>query len=282
MGSIRSTLHSYPALSFLFYVPFLWAGLPNILLLNLLICWGVLVWIGWQAPGNWHAAALFTAGTAFCIVYSLPVDTEIVCIALLLAAWHLREQKWLAPVLLGLACAFKQYSWFFVPCFILEIWLTQGSRATLRWCTVVLAAFLLPNLPYLVTSPLPWLQSLILPMTEPLFPQGIGIMALSLGHLLPYGPPLLYSVCEPLVLSLVLWLQIRYRALLGDAVLLLPLLPLLFAFRSPPNYFAFAPWLALYAANRIYALRVKGDRQQTGVPQDVIPSETHQLLTGKQ
>jgi len=84
------------------------------------------------------------------------------------------------------------------------------------------------------------------------------------------------------VLSLVLWLQIRYRALIGDAVLLLALVPLLFAFRPPPNYFAFAPWLALYAANRIYALRVKGDRQQNGVLQDVIPSETHQLLTGKQ
>jgi hypothetical protein len=253
------TLHSYPALSFLFYAPFIWVGLQNIVLLSLLICLGVLIWISWTAPKNWRLLALFTAGTAFCIVYSLPVDTEIVCVALLLAAWHLRRRKWMAPVLLGLACAFKQYPWFFVPYFILEVGLTQGGRAALRWCGVSLAAFLLPNLPYLIMSPGAWAESLLLPMSEPLFPQGIGIMILSLGHLLPYAPSIVYSVCELLVLValpvLVVWLQKRRGVMLGDAVLIVALVPLLFAFRSPPNYFAFAPWIALYAANGIYVAR---------------------------
>jgi uncharacterized membrane protein len=236
-------------------VPFLWAGVPNILLLNLLISVGALVWIAWQAPAAWRLAALFCAGTGFCIVYSLPVDTEIVCIALLLAAWHLRERAWVAPVLLGLACAFKQYSWLFVPFIILDIWLTQGGRAALRWLGVGLAAFLLPNLPFIILSPSAWLRSLFLPVSEPLFPQGIGIMSLSLGHLLPYGPPALYSTLEVLAFAGLLWLQLRYHRQLGDAVLLLAVVPLFFAFRSPPNYFAFVPWLALYATNRIYAGR---------------------------
>jgi hypothetical protein len=268
------TLHSYPALSFLLYVPFLWAGLPNILLLNLLICVGVLVWIAWQAPSAWRLAALFAAGTGFCIVYSLPVDTEIACIALLLAAWHLRERKWLAPVLLGLACAFKQYSWLFIPFIILEIWLTQGGRAALRWLGVVLAVFLLPNLPFIIMSPAAWLKSLFLPVSEPLFPQGIGIMTLSLGHLLPFGPPELYSTLEVLAFGGLLLLQLRYHRQLGDAVLLLAVVPLFFAFRSPPNYFAFVPWLALYAANRVYALRAGGqekDQRAKGkVPEQII------------
>jgi len=224
--------------------------------LSLLICLGVLIWVAWQAPQHLRLAALFTASAAFCIVYSLPVDTEIVCIALLLGGWHQRRRVWIGPVLLGLACAFKQYSWFFVPFFILDIWLAQGGRATLRWCIVTAAAFLLPNIPYLIMSPGPWLHSLTLPMSEPLFPQGIGIMTLSLGHLVPYLPPLFYSICELLaiviVLAVVLWLQIRRHFPLGDALLIIALVPLLFAFRSPPNYFAFAPWLALYAANRIY------------------------------
>lgn len=255
-GLDPQTLHSYPALSFLFYVPFIWAGLPNIIWLSLLICVGVLIWVAWQAPQHLRLAALFTAGAAFCIVYSLPVDTEIVCIALLLGAWHQRTREWVGPVLLGLACAFKQYSWFFVPFFILDIWLAQGGRATLRWCIVAPAAFLLPNLPYLIMSPGPWLHSLTLPMSEPLFPQGIGIMTLSLGHLLPYLPPLFYSIGELLAIvilvAVVIWLQRRRHFSLGDALLIVALVPLLFAFRSPPNYFAFAPWLALYAANRIY------------------------------
>ena len=249
------TLHSYPALSFLLYVPFFWAGLPNILWLNVLVCWGVLIWIAWQAPRSWRAGALFVAGTGVCILYSLPVDTEIICIALLLVAWHLRNRKWWGPVLLGLACAFKQYCWLFLPLFILEIWLTQGRRAALRWLGVTLVAFLLPNLPFLISSPAAWTQSLFLPVTEPLFPQGIGIMALSLGHILPYGPTLLYSALEVVALGAMLWLQVRYHRQLGDAVLILALVPLFFAFRSPPNYFAFAPWLALYAVNCIYVSR---------------------------
>jgi hypothetical protein len=68
-----------------------------------------------------------------------------------------------------------------------------------------------------------------------------------------------YSLSELLVLAalpvLVLWLQQRRGVILGEALLIVALVPLLFAFRSPPNYFAFAPWLALYAANRIYIAR---------------------------
>ncbi len=260
------TLHSYPALSFLLYVPFIWAGLPNILLLNLLVCWGVFAWLAWLAPPGLRPAALLTAAANCCIIYSLPVDTEIICIALLLAAWHLRQragwQHWLAPALLGLACAFKQYSWFFVPFLLLEILLTSCWRETLRWGSVALAAFLLPNLPYIIASPGAWLTSLFLPMSDPLFPQGIGIMTLSLGHLLPYGPPALYAALELLALVAVLWFQAHFHARLGDAALLLALVPLLFAFRSPPNYFAFAPWLALYAANRVYAARIMSSALQ--------------------
>ena len=249
-------------------------------MLNLLICLGVILWISYQVPPAWRLAALFSAGTGFCIVYSLPVDTEIVCIALLLAAWHLRERKWLAPVLLGLACAFKQYSWLFIPFFILEIWLTEGGRASLRWLGVVLAEFLLPNLPYMIMSPAAWSRSLLLPVSEPLFPQGIGFMSLSLGHLLPYGPPILYSGLELLAFGGLLWLQFRYHRQLGDAVLLLAVVPLIFAFRSPPNYFAFLPWLALYGANRVYALRAgvpKIDQRAKGkVPEQAITySGTH-------
>ncbi len=254
------TLHSYPALSFLLYVPVLWVGLPNILLLNVVICWGLLVWLAWQAPPPWRLAALFVAGANLAIVYSLPVDTEVVCITLVLAAWHVRERKWLGPVLLGLACAFKQYCWLFLPLFLLEIWLTHGWRAVVRWAIVALAAFLMPNIPYVVENPSAWLHSIFLPVTLPLFPQGIGIMALSLGHILPYGPPLLYTALEVAAFVAMLLIQLRFHRQLGDAVLLLAVVPLFFAFRSPPNYFAFLPWLAVYAASGLYVSR---DRHAT-------------------
>ena len=75
----------------------------------------------------------------------------------------------------------------------------------------------------------------------------MGLIALSLGHLLPYGPPALYALLEVAALGVTLIAAIRWRMHLGAGVLVLALLPLFFAFRSIPSYFAFAPWLALYA-----------------------------------
>jgi len=48
-----------------------------------------------------------------------------------------------------------------------------------------------------------------------------------------------------------LWAQWRWRDTLREAVLLLALLPLYFAWRSLPNYFAIVPLLALFAVGSL-------------------------------
>jgi hypothetical protein len=264
------TLHSYPALSFLIYVPLLRLGIDNILLLNLVVFWGLFAWLLWLSPVGWRHWAALVAGTAVAaVLFSLFLETEVICVALLLAAWHLRQRHpsdnpWTAPVLLGLACAFKQYSWFFLPFFALEIWMLHGGlrgwRASLRFGLVALGAFLAPNLPFIVASPAAWGASILEPMTAPLFPDGMGIINLSIGHLLPYGPPTLYGALEVLALVASLVAFVRWRGALGDAALLLAVVPLFFAFRSAANYFAFVPWIALYAANCRYTANM-GARQ---------------------
>jgi hypothetical protein len=248
------TLHSYPALSFLLYVPWLWAGGQNIMLVNLLVYWILLAWLLWLVPVGWrHWGTLAALAGVSTVLASLLESNEVICIALVLLAWHLRKQQWfVAAVLLGLACAFKQYAWFFVPFFALEVVRGQGWRAVLRWAFVGLAVFLLPNLPFLLASPRAWWTSLWIPMTDPLFPVGIGIVQLSTSHLLAYAPRAFYALLELVALGVGLWIFNRWRTRIGAGALVLALLPLFFAFRSTPNYFAFAPWLALYAAGDRY------------------------------
>lgn len=161
--------------------------------------------------------------------------------------FELRHRRWLGAILLGLACAYKQYAWGFVPFFAVDAVLAEGWGEAIWRGTIALGAFLLPNGPFLVASPLAWFTSLWLPISEPLFPQGMGVIALSLGHLLPFGPPALYALLEVAALGVTLVIAIRFRRQLGAGVLVLALIPLFFAFRSIPSYFAFAPWLALYA-----------------------------------
>src|SRR4029077_3232498 len=80
---------------------------------------------------------------------------------------------------------------------------------------------------------------------------------LSVGHVIPYFPPTAYLVLELLALGAALYAFCRWRVKLAEGGLMLALFPLFFAFRSLPNYFAIAPWIAFYAATQVY--RLEGD-----------------------
>lgn len=250
------TLHSYPALSFLLYVPFLSLGGQNIVWFQIAAYLALLVWLVSLAPPGLRRWSILAATSAVTVLgYSVLIDNEGICIAFVLLAWHFRDRRWVSSALLGLGCAFKQYCWFVVPIFIVESLMARGPKETLKRGAITLAAFLVPNLPYILSSPGAWWSSLWLPMTDPMFPMGMGFIAPSLGHLAPFAPAAFYSVLEALALAGAVWCQVRWRTVLGDGVLLLALVPLLFAFRSSINYFTVASLLALYAVNICYRLR---------------------------
>ncbi len=253
------TLHSYPALSFLLYVPLIWLGVQDVLVLHVVVFAWLFAWLVWIAPPTMRRWAALAAASALALpFYSLNFDAEVICLAFILLAWHNRRNRrnrWVSAIALGLGCAFKQYCWLFAPFILLDAWLEYGWREALRRTALTLAVFLAPNLPYLIASPGAWLTSMALPVSEPLFPMGMGLITLSLGGWLPYLPTAAYSVLMLAALVGALWAYARWRPQLGEAALLLALVPLVFAWRSPANYFAIAPWLALYAANRWYLRR---------------------------
>ena len=285
------TLTSYPALSFLLYLPLVWLGAPDILLLNLLVFVALVAWIVWRAPRGerWWTALALSAALPL-LVISLIADTEVVALALLLIAWRARQHRWVSAIALGLGCAFRQYCWFFAPFFLLDALLTEaptmaiaarvgasgwGARAAsvvhwlraLSWrevswrAMIALGAFLLPNLPFLLASPAAWWSAVWLPLTEPLFPLGIGLVALAKGHVTPYTSAALYTTLEVMALLACLWAQWRWRERLGEAIPLLALIPLFFAWRSLPNYFAIAPLLALVAVGTLARVGAARDRR---------------------
>ncbi len=242
-----ATLHSYPALSFLLFVPLVALG-QDILWLHLLAYGALFAWLVAQAPRAQRGWVALAAGAAVTIpLRTLMFDTEIICLVFLLVAWRYRNHRWVSAIALGLGCAFKQYCWLFAPFFLLDALLRHGWREALKRAVIVGAAFLAPNLPFIALNPHAWLVSVFLPLSGSLFPQGMGLVALALGRFLPGWPPLVYALAESLAFAGAIWLYVRYRNALGESVLLLALLPLVFAFRSPANYFAVMPWLALYA-----------------------------------
>jgi len=113
---------------------------------------------------------------------------------LLLALWRWdafssatasRWARWLGPVSLGVACSIKQSPWFCVPFLAFGIYLEARSHherafgVAARYLSIVLGVFLLINLPFVVWSPSDWLHGALLPLTNPLIPDGQGIVTLA-------------------------------------------------------------------------------------------------------
>ncbi len=113
---------------------------------------------------------------------------------LLLAVWRWdrfsdhgasRWVRYCGPVALGVACSIKQSPWFCVPFLVFGIYLEARSHreravsVALQYLAVVAGVFLLINAPFIMWSPTAWLRGILLPLTNPLIPEGQGLVTLA-------------------------------------------------------------------------------------------------------
>ncbi len=97
--------------------------------------------------------------------------------------------RWVSPVALGVACSIKQTPWFVVP-FVLVALVLEARAAHRAWVSplaryagLTLGTFLLINLPFIVWHPGAWLRGALLPLRDPLVPDGQGLVTLALHGL---------------------------------------------------------------------------------------------------
>ncbi|MGZ3664201.1 MAG: hypothetical protein ACXVDA_06870 [Ktedonobacterales bacterium] len=245
-----ASLHSYPALAFLIDLPTVWLGLPSTGYTLLLFAIGFLLAAGWGAPrGQRMLVWLVLLSNPLLLVGALRGSFEAAALLPALLAWRFLDRRWLSPVLLGLACAVKQIVWPLVPLYIVLIWRRDGPRAAFERLGIAAAAFLVPNLPFLIAAPRAWASSLLLPMTLPIFPDGVGLIAFPRAGLLPLWPSFVYAGLEVLTLALlVLWFARAKTPPRPEIALVVGLLPFLLAWHSLGAYFLVVPTLAVYAS----------------------------------
>ena len=242
-----ASLHSYPALAFLVYVPGVWAGLPTTFYTSLAFLAAFFVAAGWGAPRHIRPAVwLLLPASTLVVFWTLRGSFEVIALLPALLAWRWLDRRWLSPALLGLACAVKQLIWPLVPLYAILVWRRDGARAALARLAVTLGAFLMPNLPFLVASPAAWAQSMLLPITLPIFPSGVGLVGLARAGVLPLWPPVVYTLLELAALAaLGGWLARTKRLPQPEVALILGLLPLALSWHSLFTYFMCIPALAL-------------------------------------
>ncbi len=255
-----ASLHSYPAGAFLLAVPFLWAGFSStqpLYLLSLLLLLALLVrWTPHRQ--RWQTLLLF-ASLSIPITLTLRSSFEVICILCVLGAWRSQEQHpWLSAGLTGLGCAVKQLAWLFLPFYLIWIASRSGWRRAAVSAVICVLVFFAINAPFLLDAPAAWASSMLLPISEPAFPGGVGLITLAQGGWMPLLPSWAYTTLEMLAyLGLLGWYSVRqflpdankkYDDLNGAWALVLAPLPLLLAARSLISYTMFLPILALAAA----------------------------------
>jgi Glycosyltransferase family 87 len=242
---------SYPALSFLPFLPFALLNLDNVFPFYL-VCYLLILLLAWRIVRPEMRIWALILGLANIPMWSSAVggNIDILCFLFLLLAWLFSERRWTSALCMGLACATKQTAWFFVPFYLVMIWRNVTPLEALKRLAIAATSALLINAPFILWNPHAWLTGMLTPMVDPMFPDGVGIITFSLMHWLPYFPGTLYTALEVLAIFAALFLYWRICRRYPEAAMLLSVLPLFFAWRSLPSYFACAAYGIFILLNR--------------------------------
>jgi len=254
---------SYPALSFLTLVPLISLNIFNVLAFYLL-CYIALVAIAWKVvrPELRPWVLLLSLANVSMWTSVAGGNLDVFNILLIVLAWLLRERGWWSALFLGLALASKQISWFFVPFYAMMVWRQYNFMEAARRLTIAGGVALAINIPFILWNPQAWIAGVMAPMSDPMFPMGVGIISLSSTPLLPFLPQTVYSVLElgtMLIAMAYYWRLCKERP---EAAMLLAVIPLFFAWRSLSSYFYCAAFpLFMLMAVRAFPAKSKRSRQ---------------------
>ncbi|MGH2842414.1 MAG: hypothetical protein ACRDKL_02345, partial [Solirubrobacteraceae bacterium] len=170
LGGHKVLQLSYPALSFLVYVPFLLIGWSTEVAAAVNVgAWALTMLLLFAfLPRSTRPIAIVIGAISVYIAYAVGGVTDALYVPLLLIAAYRwddfgrRRWSYVAPVALGLALAIKQTPWPLLPFLVGALAYDEYDRsgdvmAALRrgrgYLCVALCAFIIPNLPYFVAAP---------------------------------------------------------------------------------------------------------------------------------
>lgn len=229
---------SYPSLSFLTLVPFVMMGDYNVLPFYIL-SYIVIIAIAWKTSRPEIRPWVLVLSLANVPMWASAVggNLDIFYVLLLIVAWLMHEHRWRSAVFFGLALATKQIAWYFVPLYAILLYRKYGFKEVVYRLTIAGSLGLATNLPFILWNPQAWMAGILAPVADPMFPMGVGIVNLSVAHLLPYFPEQVYSSLEAIAMLAVFVWYWRICRSCPESAMLLAVIPLFFAWRSLPSYF---------------------------------------------
>jgi Glycosyltransferase family 87 len=244
---------SYPALSFLPLVPFVWAGFPSVVVFYAICLLLLVVALVASAPAEARPwIALLALASAPLLDATLAGSLDVQWILLMYIAWRWSGRSIVSTLALGLAIASKQLAWFILPYYAIYIWQRYDLWSALTRLGGAAVVFLAVNAPFIISNSRAWLDGVLAPQLAPMFPSGTGLVRLSLAGVLPLFPQAIYAALELATLVAALVWYWRRGKDSPEMAFMLAVLPLFFAWRSLTTYFYYVglPALTLVLARR--------------------------------
>lgn len=239
----------YPAGCFLLPAPFLLMGIDDIRIVYLILILPVLAYVTCKIPVNMRLLFIGAVLISLELWNSVAAgETGSLYFPFLLLAWILpRRHLWLSALFMGVAVATKQVAWFIMPFYLILIFRTVGIRRMLSILAIVAAVFFVANSPFIIKDPGLWLTSLMAPMTDNLFPLGVGVITFVTVGVLDIQSSFIFSIPEIIIgIVAIIW-YFRNCLRYPHTGPLLAVLPLFFAWRSLWPYFYYFDIIILAA-----------------------------------
>ncbi|AKG53880.1 hypothetical protein DGWBC_1228 [Dehalogenimonas sp. WBC-2] len=239
---------NYPAGSFLLTAPFVLAGVDTLQVILIIFMLIAVIYALWRIPGE-HKLIF---GLAVLISMELWIsgfiglDKRVLIFPFMLIGWLLiPERPKIAMALLGVAAAAFQTAWFLLPFALIFAYHRWGLKKAAQGAVITIGVFLAFNLPFVFADPELWLSSVLAPMTDSLYPMGVGLAGLVESGILQIETSTLFTILEAAALAGgLLWYFLRGRNF-PETGLLLSILPLFFAWRSLSDYFFYVDLIVL-------------------------------------
>lgn len=273
---------SYPAGSFLLQVPLQLLGLHHLgtdwLDLMAWIVGGVILFVISPAYAKWVAPLLILATELTYMAAHGGTDALFVPFMMLAALrWDSfvtkvgpKWTRWLGPVALGVACSIKQTPWFALPFFIVGIAMEANHhdapvfRTTIRYVGLVALPFFVLNVPFFIWSPSAWFHGVLLPITQPLVPDGQGLVSTVMHGLFHSVHPMYLQLAALLALASLLAAFISWYPLFKRVWMFAVPIVLFLPSRSLSSYlvdFIPAAFVMVLTTERVPEREVEGVRK---------------------
>jgi hypothetical protein len=230
---------NYPAGGFLLPAPFLLVGINDFRIIYIILLVPMLAYVVYKIPSKFRVHFIIALLASLELWNSLAAgETGLLYLPFLFLGWILRKKNWwLAALFFAVAIVIKQIAWFILPFYLILIFRTQGWRITAGTLLIIAAVFFAVNGYYIAKDPGFWINSVAAPMTDDMFPLGVGIIsAVSRGYV-DIQSPMLFSILE-MAVALVGFLWYFWKCKhYPETGLILGVLPLFFAWRSLWGYF---------------------------------------------